>query len=80
MKKPAGFGPAPVSGSLSNEDQLLEDIGFVCYETYSLVDGQDNPIGIGQIMHRNDRLHLGRILIAPSKNGVRDLAVFYVKH
>ena len=52
-----------------SQDQLLEDIGFERYETYSLVDGQDNPIGIGQIMHRNDRLHLGRILIAPSQTG-----------
>ena len=50
-------------------DRFLEDLGFNIYETYSLVDDTDNPVAIGQIIHRNKRLHLARILVTPDLRG-----------
>ena len=52
-----------------NWDNYLEDLGFYTHETFSLVDESENPVGIGQIMQRKNRLHLARILVNPGSRG-----------
>lgn len=49
--------------------ELAEDIQFPEEKTYSLVDEKDGVIGMGQLLNRNSRLHLARIIIAPSYRG-----------
>ena len=50
-------------------DQFVHDLGFYTYKTYTLVDGEDLPVALGQIVHRNNRLHLARILVIPALRG-----------
>jgi ribosomal protein S18 acetylase RimI-like enzyme len=52
-----------------NRDQFVHDLGFHMYETYALVDEADLPVALGQIIHRNNRLHLARILVMPALRG-----------
>jgi len=50
-------------------DHFFKDLCFPEYETYVLVDESDIPVGLGQIIHRNGRLHLARILVMPALRG-----------
>jgi ribosomal protein S18 acetylase RimI-like enzyme len=50
-------------------EQFLDDLGFGQHETFCLVNESDMVIGLGQLMHRNDRLHLARILVDPERRG-----------
>ena len=50
-------------------DRLKADIGFDHYATYVFRDDQDEMVGFGQILLRNNRLHLARILVSPSQRG-----------
>jgi len=50
-------------------DNFLTDLGYLVHDTFAIVNTLDKPEGIGQIMHRDDRLHLARILINPDCRG-----------
>jgi len=50
-------------------EQFFEDLGFPDYETYILADEREVPVGLGQIIHRHNRLHLARILVMPALRG-----------
>lgn len=50
-------------------ESFIDDIGFHTIETFVLVTNMDQPIAMGQLMHRDNRLHLARILVHPEHRG-----------
>lgn len=48
---------------------FIEDLGFPVLETYVLENASHQIVGLGQIIHRENRLHLARILVHPELRG-----------
>jgi ribosomal protein S18 acetylase RimI-like enzyme len=51
------------------KERFAGDIGYSIHQSYVLVDRYNQPVGFGQIMHRFNRLHLGRIIVNPLFRG-----------
>lgn len=50
-------------------ESLIKDINYTDSNTFSLVSDEDHLLGLGQILKKDNNLHLARIIISPEHRG-----------
>jgi len=61
---------------------LMEDSHYSTENTFSLVNDEEVLVGIGQILEKNQRLHIARIIVAPDLRGKgfgKDLCIHLIR-